>query len=298
MTERIAQARPSVIGSKLCGEEVVPHKEVTPTGDEVIKSPIHETKSELNISAGRFKAMFSADGSKRLEGPITYKEPFKRQAVFRFDAQGEFSLGKRENNPQRERFFVEVSGNTVRYGSLMHPDVAFSSNGELGKLSNPYTEISPTLVPKLTGGLGDRIKDAFKNAGTFSSAAAELQAGMKAGETYKEGPVEHKGFPEKNKPTVFVRTENGKIVEFGPSEHRDEFSFGLTKDGGINVIIKPQSSESLKKRLGETEAGVVVGMVHDSVPHFVLQVSYFISELEKLKEFKEVAEFLEKHEGH
>jgi hypothetical protein len=296
MAERIAQTRQSVIGSKLCGEDVAPHKEVAPSGEEIIKNPIHETKRDFTVTTTRFRATFSADGTQRLEGPISYKEPFKSQAVFMFDAQNKVGLGKRETDPQRERFFVERRGNTVKYGSLMHPDVVFGNNGELGRLNNPFIEISPTMVPKLQGELGDRIRNAAKDAGTLASAAAELKAGMKEGETYKEGTVYNKGFQKKKEPGVFVRTENGAIVEFGPLEHRNEFSFGMTKDEGISVIIKPQSSESLKKRLGETESGVVVGMVHDNISHFVPQVSYFTNELDKLMRSKEVAEFIEKHE--
>jgi hypothetical protein len=83
-----------------------------------------------------------------------------------------------------------------------------------------------------------------------------------------------------------------------PGFKHPDFSFVASKDGGMefpNVMIKPMNSTTLKKVLGDTETGVVVGMVHGNIPSYLPKVLNFMDELERLKEHKEVVEFLEKH---
>ncbi len=208
--------------------------------------------------------------------------PFK--AVFRVNSrrfEGEV--------PGKGRLFVEVEGDKVKFGVFRN--TFYFVQSEKGGLEKPDIVMSFTNLGKLSGELGSEIRKIHNEIGAYYEAAKELKS--KTTGTYAEGPVLSKGFVAGNEPKIFIKVQNDRIVELGLAEHRDEFSFIPSKEGGWgnpSVLLKP---ESLKK-LSDTEPGVVMSMVYNNIPReYAPKVREFLEELDRVGRHPEVVAFLE-----
>ncbi len=299
MPGTVAQARPSLYGSTLFGEEINIKKIERPDGSTETIDPISITHKGVAVKTSFFKAVFSADGSRHLEGPALLKDGFKTQSSFgMFKTDDAMGIRLTSEKPRRGKLLVDVKGDNIDYRLLESPNVILTNNGELGRLSKPYIKIaSRELIENLGGELGNEIKVGYKDAGTIHQEAQRLKEEMRAGETYRESTLEGVGYSKKETPKIFVRLDaNGNILEFGRVDQKDKFSFYATEDKGVGVIIKPVDQKSLLKELGGRETGVAVAMVYGNSQYYTPKAQDFVNELERLSRHKEVVEFLEKKE--
>ncbi|MEM3555902.1 MAG: hypothetical protein QXF56_04260 [Candidatus Micrarchaeia archaeon] len=294
MAGAVVEARPSLIGSTICGEKIEPRERIKEDGSRETVSPIFMTGKELVVKTTFFTAVFSLDGKRSLEGPAIMKDKFSAQSTFAlFKAGDELGVKITSEKPRKERLFVEVDGNNVNYRLGGHPNVIFTNNGEKGRLGDPYIKIIPTLIPKLGGELGDEIRKEHKNASEMYLAVAKKLQEKNPDKGYAEGSGADVGM-NFMKEKIFVKMDaNGRISEFGRVDQKDRFSFYITDNGGVGVMIKPQDIKNLTRELGDTETGVGVGMAYGNIPYYLPKVQYFITELERLSGHREVVEFIE-----
>lgn len=211
-----------------------------------------------------YKAVFSSDGTMRMEGNVLIgfeKEPVKR------------------------RLFVEVRGNVVEWGSMSHaPQFSFITNKELG-FAKSDVKISPPTVQKLSGELGSDIRKAFNEIGAYLETREELKKKMAPGETFAEGLVIGKGFPAKETPSIFITVEDGKITQLGIVGK--QFYFVPSKEGEMKYPAVVVSGRALEK-LSNTEPGVVMGMVFKEIPTYVPKVEGLLKNLREVESHPEI----------
>jgi len=183
------------------------------------------------------------------------------------------------------KFFVEVEKGKTVYGLTQHSQMRFS---ERKGQAEPDVMLHATIAENLSRNMGGALRELYKDAPIYLTAAKNMQKDMEDGE--KSGKVDKNTFIGREL-NVSMIIENGKIVEWGPTKYWNSFRLYESNEGGVGLLIKPEVIRTQK--LGDSKMADVISLAFNEVTkNYTHKVKELLDVAEKMMENVTVAEFV------